>query len=78
MYKILDKLYEEKKILEHGLEGGKELSYVLSGGKTDLSKELNENDLYNLELESFMKLIANSKTQERIAHTLTTGKPLIN
>ena len=78
MYKILDKLYEEKKILEHGLEVGKELAYVLSGGKTDLSKELNENDLYNLELESFMKLIANSKTQERIAHTLTTGKPLIN
>ena len=78
MHKILDKLYQEKKILEHGLEVGKELAYVLSGGKTDLSKELNENDLYNLELESFMKLIANSKTQERIAHTLTTGKPLIN
>ena len=78
MYKILDKLYEEKKILEHGLEVGKELAYVLSGGKTDLSKELSENDLYNLELESFMKLIGNSKTQERIVHTLTTGKPLIN
>ena len=78
MHKILDKLYEEKKILEHGLEVGKELAYVLSGGKTDLSKELSENDLYNLELESFMKLIANSKTQQRIAHTLTTGKPLIN
>ena len=78
MHKILNKLYNEKKILEHGLEVGKELAYVLSGGKTDLSKELSENDLYNLELESFMKLIANSKTQERIANTLTTGKPLIN
>ena len=40
--------------------------------------KLNENDLYNLELESFMKLIGNSKTQERIVHTLTTGKPLVN
>ncbi len=78
MHKILDKLYQEKKILEHGLEVGKELAYVLSGGKTDLNKELSENDLYNLELESFMKLIANNKTQERINHTLTTGKPLIN
>ena len=78
MYKILDKLYQEKKILEHGLEVGKELAYVLSGGKTDLNKELSENDLYNLELESFMKLAANSKTQERILHTLTTGKPLVN
>ena len=78
MYKILDKLYQEKKILEHGLEVGKELAYVLSGGKTDLNKELSENDLYNLELESFMKLAANNKTQERILHTLTTGKPLVN
>ena len=78
MYKILDKLYEEKKILEHGLEVGKELAYVLSGGKTNLNRELSENDLYNLELESFMRLVANSKTQERITYTLTTGKPLIN
>jgi len=78
MHKILDKLYQEKKILEHGLEVGKELAYVLSGGKTNLNKELSENDLYNLELESFMKLVINSKTQERITHTLKTGKPLVN
>ena len=78
MHKILDKLYQEKKILEHGLEVGKELAYVLSGGKTNLNRELSENDLYNLELESFMRLVANSKTQERITYTLTTGKPLIN
>jgi len=78
MHKILNKLYNEKKILEHGLEVGKELAYVLSGGKTDLNKKLSENDLYNLELESFMKLTGKIKTQERIAHTLATGKPLVN
>ena len=78
MYKILDKLIKEKKILEHGLEVGKELAYVLSGGKTSLEKELTEEDLYNLERESFMKLISKKKTQERILHTLSTGKPLVN
>jgi len=78
MYKILEKLYQEKKILDHGLEVGKELAYVLSGGKTSLDKELKEDDLYNLELESFMRLIGKSKTQERILHTLKTGKPLVN
>jgi 3-hydroxyacyl-CoA dehydrogenase len=78
MYKILDDLYKEKKILEHGLVVGKELACVLSGGKTNLQNELNEDDLYNLELESFMRLISKSKTQERITHTLKTGKPLIN
>ena len=41
-------------------------------------KTLSENDLYNLELNSFMKLIETKKTQERIKHTLSTGKPLIN
>jgi len=78
MHKILDKLYEEKKILEHGLVVGKELAYVLSGGKTNLNKSLTEDDLYNLELESFMRLISKNKTQERIIHTLKTSKPLIN
>ena len=78
MYKILEKLYQEKKILDHGLEVGKELAYVLSGGKTNLENEIQEDDLYNLELQSFMKLIEKKKTQERINHTLTTGKPLVN
>ena len=68
----------KKKILDHGLEVGKELAYVLSGGKTNLNSELSEDDLYNLEKESFMKLIRKNKTQERIIHTLATGKPLVN
>ena len=78
MLNSLQKLYEEKKILDHGLEVGKKLAYVLSGGKTVLNKELSEDDLYNLELEAFMELIQTVKTQERIKHTLETGKPLIN
>ena len=60
------------------MEVGKELAYVLSGGDTNLDKEINEDKIYKLELNSFMKLIETKKTQERINHTLTTGKPLIN
>ena len=41
-------------------------------------KEINEDQMYKLELDSFMKLIETQKTQERIFHTLKTGKPLIN
>ena len=37
-----------------------------------------EDDLFNLELEAFMKLIETKKTQDRIKHTLSTGKPLVN
>ena len=42
------------------------------------TKELSEDDFYALELEAFMKLIQMPKTQERIKHTLETGKPLVN
>ena len=78
MIKILEKLYEDKVILDHGMEVGKELANVLSGGDTTIEKNLSEDDMFKLELDSFMKLIETKKTQERIKHTLATGKPLIN
>ena len=78
MMKILEKLYNDKIILDHGMVVGKELAYVLSGGDTSLDKTLTENDLYKLELDAFMRLIETQKMQDRIKHTLATGKPLIN
>ncbi len=78
MQKVLDDLYNSKKILDHGMVVGKELAYVLSGGDTDLNNEITETQMYNLELNSFMKLLETKDTQKRISHTLKTGKPLIN
>ena len=78
MLKILDKLYNEKIILDHGMKVGSELANVLSGGDTSLDKTLTEDDLYKLELDSFMRLIQTKETQQRIKHTLSTGKPLVN
>jgi len=78
MYAILENLYKEKRIFDHGMEVGKQLAFVLSGGNTTLDKELNEDDLYDLELKAFMNLIQMPQTQERIKHTLETGKPLVN
>ena len=78
MFEKLEKLYSEKKIMDHSLEVGKQIAFVLSGGDTNMNSDLTEDDLYNLELEAFMRLIQMSKTQERIKHTLETGKPLVN
>jgi 3-hydroxyacyl-CoA dehydrogenase len=78
MNKILEKLYNEKIILDHGLLVAQELAHVLSGGDTTADKILSEDDLYKLELDAFMRLIETQKTQDRIKHTLATGKPLIN
>ena len=78
MIKLLEKLYNEKVILDHGMKVGTELANVLSGGDTTLDKLLTEDNLYQLELASFMNLIESDKTKERIKHTLATGKPLVN
>jgi 3-hydroxyacyl-CoA dehydrogenase len=78
MDKILDKLYNDKIILDHGVEVAKELAYVLSGGDTTMDKALSEDDIFKLELDAFMRLIETQKTQDRIKHTLATGKPLVN
>ena len=78
MIQVLEKLYNEKIILEHGMKVGKELANILSGGETSLDKTLSEDDLFKLELDSFMRLIETTKTQERIKHTLATGKSLVN
>jgi len=78
MFQTLENLFKEKKILEHGMEVGKKLAFVLSGGNTNINKELSEDDMYALELEAFVQLIQMEKTQARIKHTLLTGKPLVN
>ncbi len=78
MNKVLEKLYNEKVILDHGLKVAQELAHVLSGGDTTIDKTLTEDDLYKLELDAFMRLIETKETQERIKHTLATGKPLVN
>ena len=78
MDKIIEKLYNEKVILDHGVEVAKELAHVLSGGDTTIERSLSEDDFFKLELEAFMRLIETKKTQDRIKHTLSTGKPLVN
>ena len=78
MNKIIEKLYNEKVIREHGVTVAKELAHVLSGGDTTIDKILSEDDLFKLELDAFMRLIETKETQDRIKHTLATGKPLIN
>ena len=78
MIKVLQKLYNEKVILDHGMEVGTELANVLSGGDTNINKKISEDEFYKLELDSFMRLIETKKTQERIRHTLNTGKLLVN
>lgn len=55
-----------------------QLAYVLSGGDTDLTQSLNEDDLLKLERDAFMTLVQQDGTLARLEHMLNTGKPLRN
>jgi 3-hydroxyacyl-CoA dehydrogenase len=54
------------------------LAFVLSGGRLTGKQTAPEQYLLDLEREAFLSLCGNEKTQERIRHMLTTGKPLRN
>jgi 3-hydroxyacyl-CoA dehydrogenase len=51
---------------------------VLCGGELESGSLVDENWFLTLERREFMGLLRNAKTQERVAHTLKTGKPLRN
>ena len=54
------------------------LAKVLSGGTANRVMQVSTQYMLDLEREAFLMLCGKRKTQERIAHTLKTGKPLRN
>lgn len=51
---------------------------VMTGGDVEQGTLVNEQWILDLERKAFMTLLKSSKTQDRIANMLTTGKPLRN
>ncbi|HUE97190.1 MAG TPA: enoyl-CoA hydratase-related protein, partial [Longimicrobiaceae bacterium] len=70
-------LHEAGQITEHEVRIGEEIAYVLCGGD-GLPRQVTEQDILDLEREAFMRLVGTERSQERIAHTLKTGKTLRN
>jgi 3-hydroxyacyl-CoA dehydrogenase len=56
----------------------RELAYVLSGGDTDVTREMQADEVLALEVESFMRLVRDERTLARMESILETGKPLRN
>jgi 3-hydroxyacyl-CoA dehydrogenase len=65
-------------ISEYDAHVARKLATVLAGGPLTESQLVSEQYLLDLERETFVSLCGERKTQERIAHTLKTGKPLRN
>jgi 3-hydroxyacyl-CoA dehydrogenase len=56
----------------------RKLAHILAGGPLSAAQTVSEQYLLDLEREAFVSLCGEKKTQERIAFTLKTGKPLRN
>jgi len=56
----------------------RKLANILAGGPLTAPQLVSEQYILDLEREAFVSLCGEKKTQERIAHTLKTGKPLRN
>ncbi|PYT89451.1 MAG: 3-hydroxyacyl-CoA dehydrogenase [Acidobacteria bacterium] len=63
---------------EYDAHVGRRLANILAGGPLTVPQFVSEQYVLDLEREAFVSLCGEKKTQERIAHTLKTGKPLRN
>ncbi|MBS0575201.1 MAG: 3-hydroxyacyl-CoA dehydrogenase/enoyl-CoA hydratase family protein [Proteobacteria bacterium] len=75
---LLVNMLEGRFISKHDFEVASRIATVLCGGAVDRGAPVDEDWLLRLEREHFVALAQMPKTQERIVHTLTTGKPLRN
>jgi 3-hydroxyacyl-CoA dehydrogenase len=66
------------RISDHDAVIGRRLAWILAGGDAPHEATVTEQLLLDLEREAFLSLCGERKTQERIAHTLKTGKMLRN
>ena len=75
---VVEGFVQQGKATPHDIVVSAALGEVLSGGDTDITVELGEEDLLALERRAFMALIRTPGTIARIEHMLNTGKPLRN
>jgi 3-hydroxyacyl-CoA dehydrogenase len=54
------------------------LAEVLTGGEADIVDTVTEDELLKLERKAFIASVKDPRTQARVEHMLTTGKPLRN
>jgi 3-hydroxyacyl-CoA dehydrogenase len=63
---------------EHDQKVARWAAYILAGGRVTPGSLVSEQYFLDLEREAFLSLCGERETQERIAFTLKTGKPLRN
>ncbi len=78
---MMDWLFEaqdQQKITAHDVVVGTELARIFTGGKIKANTMMSEQDLFDAERESFLRLAKSSATQARIVSMLDEGSPIRN
>jgi 3-hydroxyacyl-CoA dehydrogenase len=78
LHLAVDNFHRLGKATPHDVVVCQQLAKVVSGGATDLTETVSEDDLLALERDTFMQLVRQPATLARIEHMLETGKPLRN
>jgi 3-hydroxyacyl-CoA dehydrogenase len=66
------------RISDHDALIGRKLATIMAGGALPHPTTVSETHLLDLEREAFLSLVGERRTQDRMQHTLKTGKPLRN
>ena len=74
----LHDLHRQGKATDYDVVVAGKLAGVLSGGDTDMTQEITEDQLMALERAAFQSLVREKRTLARVEHMLETGKPLRN
>ena len=75
---VVYNLREGQYISDHDKLIAEKIGRVMTGGDLSSPTWVDEQYILDLEREAFLTLIGTKKTQERMWHTLQTGKPLRN
>jgi 3-hydroxyacyl-CoA dehydrogenase len=75
---MLVNMLEGRFISEHDYDIASRIADTLCGGVIERGSTVDEKWLLDLERKHFVELATTQKTQDRIAHTMSTGKPLRN
>ncbi len=78
LYMAIDGFVRNGKATAHDKTVSEHLAQVLTGGDTDITDIVTEQQMLDLEHDIFMQLVKTKPTLDRVEHMLETNKPLRN
>ena len=78
MVKWLEASRDKGLFFPHDVNVGTEMARIVTGGDVDPGTQCSEQDFFDAERRSFLKLVSTEATRERINSMLDAGSPIRN